>query len=351
MAEILQEIERSLRLGRDLVAVTIVSDKGSTPRTSGSKMIVYTNGRISGTIGGGAIEADVISRALELFVSGSSLLVAYDLSQNTNVQGLDLICGGKMQLLFEYVPANSANLELYQGVVEEIKRCRSFVWVGRISGDGEQKSVERAMQTEAGKWLGPFQPEKNQVKNLEGTASQASKTEMVEVDGQLFVIEAILPPDPVYILGGGHVSKEIASLTKKVGFRTIVIDDRAEFANFIRFNNVDEVRVCPGFATAFAGYSIGINCAIVIVTRGHTFDREVLAQALKTETGYIGMIGSKKKKKSIYSSLLAEGFVQSDLDKVHCPIGLSIDAETPAEIAVSVVAELIKHRAGRKSNG
>jgi xanthine dehydrogenase accessory factor len=145
------------------------------------------------------------------------------------------------------------------------------------------------------------------------------------------------------------VSKEIALLTKQVGFRTLVFDDRKEFANPARFPGADGIFICKGFDSVFDDYRVVPESYIIIVTRGHRFDQEILAQALKTEAGYIGMIGSRRKKESVYQALLKEGFSQSDLDQVHCPIGLSIDAETPAEIGVSVVAQLIQHRAGRRN--
>jgi xanthine dehydrogenase accessory factor len=147
------------------------------------------------------------------------------------------------------------------------------------------------------------------------------------------------------------VSKEIARLTKQVGFRTLVFDDRADFASTERFPGADGIFVCSDFASVFDGLSVTPGSYIVIVTRGHRFDKEALAQALRTEAGYIGMIGSRKKRQSVYQELINEGFQQNELDQVHCPIGLSIDAETPAEIGVSIVAELIQHRANRKSNG
>ena len=160
-----------------------------------------------------------------------------------------------------------------------------------------------------------------------------------------------LPSKTIYLVGAGHVSREIARISNHIDFQTIVIDDRIEFANQQRFPDADEIIVCPGYSGVFGEAPIDRDSFIIIVTRGHHFDKEVLAQALKTPAGYIGMIGSRKKRDTIYQALLTEGFKSHDLARVQCPIGLAIDAETPSEIAVSIVAQLIQHRALRRSNG
>jgi len=100
------------------------------------------------------------------------------------------------------------------------------------------------------------------------------------------------------------------------------------------------------FEQAFASLEMDSDSYVVIVTRGHLHDKTVLEQALRTKAGYIGMIGSRRKRDMVYQTLLSEGFTQEDIDRVHCPIGLNIGGETPEEIAVSIVAELIKARSG-----
>jgi xanthine dehydrogenase accessory factor len=132
-------------------------------------------------------------------------------------------------------------------------------------------------------------------------------------------------------------------------FFTVVLDDRKEFANRQRFTDADEIVVLPSFETAFESHLFDPDSYIVIVTRGHSHDKTVLAQALQTNAGYIGMIGSRRKRNIIYRKLLDENFSQADIDRVHSPIGLKIGAETPEEIAVSIVAELIQKRAEHRN--
>ncbi len=149
----------------------------------------------------------------------------------------------------------------------------------------------------------------------------------------------------IILIGAGHVSKETACLTAYTGFETWVMDDREEFANGMRFQDADSITVLDNFKALFQDIEINRNTYIVILTRGHLHDKTVLAQALKTEAGYIGMIGSRKKRQHIYEALLTEGFTEKELEKVYSPVGLSIGAQTPEEIAVSIVAQLIKVRA------
>jgi xanthine dehydrogenase accessory factor len=145
-------------------------------------------------------------------------------------------------------------------------------------------------------------------------------------------------------MGAGHVAKPTAHLACLVGFKVIVIDDRPEFANKVRFPEA-EVRVVKDFSQALDSASIDKDTFIAIFTRDHAYDRLVLEQALKTRAGYIGLMGSQKKRDAIYQSLLNQGFSSQDIARVHCPIGIPMEAETPEELAVSIVGELINERA------
>jgi xanthine dehydrogenase accessory factor len=148
-----------------------------------------------------------------------------------------------------------------------------------------------------------------------------------------------------FLFGAGHVARPTAQLAAMVGFAVSVADDRGEFANAERFPDADEIRVLDSFENSFTGLELGRDDYVVILTRGHLYDKTVLAQALKTRAGYIGMIGSRSKRNTIYAALFEEGVSQADIDRVHSPIGISIDAETPEEIAVSIIGEMIQHRA------
>ena len=151
-------------------------------------------------------------------------------------------------------------------------------------------------------------------------------------------------PVPRFVFsGGGHISAHLAPLASLVDFRVTVLDDRDEFASPERFPLADEV-ICRPFTGAVESLKIKESGYVVIVTRGHAWDGVILGEVLKTPAAYIGMIGSRHKRDAIYEKLLSEGYTDSDLERVHSPIGLDIGGETPEEIAVAIVAELIKAR-------
>jgi len=171
----------------------------------------------------------------------------------------------------------------------------------------------------------------------------------VEADGMLcggeleVFIEPILTPPTLYIFGGGHISLSLAKMGKPLGFKIAVIDDRAEFANADRFPEADTT-LAGDFTSSFPKLKIDKSSYIVIVTRNHQYDDMVLEWAVGTKAKYIGMIGSKTKTKAIFSHLVAKGITKEQLARVHAPIGLEINAQTPEEIAVSILAEIIKVR-------
>jgi xanthine dehydrogenase accessory factor len=157
------------------------------------------------------------------------------------------------------------------------------------------------------------------------------------------LLEPIHSEPTVFIFGAGHVSQQLAPLVKRVSFKVVVFDDREMFANHERFPEADEIIVSE-FEKCFDQLSIDDSSYIVIITRGHLYDGFVLEQAVKTNAHYIGMIGSKKKIHTLYQNLMRKGISKETLNKVHAPIGIKINSETPEEIAVSIVAELIKVR-------
>jgi xanthine dehydrogenase accessory factor len=160
-------------------------------------------------------------------------------------------------------------------------------------------------------------------------------------------IEPILPTPVLYIFGGGHISFSLVRIGKMLGFRLVVIDDRKEYANSERFSEADKI-IADDYPNAFGQISVDRFSYLVIVTREHVHDQTVLEWAITTDAKYIGMIGSRKKIKTIYDNLIVKGVREDILKRVHAPIGLDINAETPEEIAVSILAEIISvYRSGK----
>ena len=162
-------------------------------------------------------------------------------------------------------------------------------------------------------------------------------------DGSTFV-EPIVRAGRVYLFGAGHVGRALAPVLRYVGFEVTVYDNRAELANAEHFPMAHEI-IVGDFCRIFEKVSLTADDYAVVMTPGHQADYEILEQVLRTPASYIGCIGSRKKVALTREKLAAAGFSQQDIDRVHAPIGLPILAETPEEIAISVAAEMIRHRA------
>jgi xanthine dehydrogenase accessory factor len=211
---------------------------------------------------------------------------------------------------------------------------------GTIAGTIGGGSLEAKVIEEA---VGVIKQGKPKHLHMSLTAKEAGEAGMI-CGGDLEVfIEPILTAPTMYIFGGGHISLSLAQMGKLLGFKIAVIDDRAEYANAERFPEAEMV-LAEDFTKAFSKLKIDKTSYIVIVTRGHQHDELVLEWAIGTPAKYIGMIGSQTKIKTTYSHLLAKGVAKERLDSVHSPIGVAIGAQTPEEIAVSILAEIIKAR-------
>lgn len=304
-------------------------------------MVVRSDQSILGTIGGGRLEADVIRAAAAVFEKARTQILTFEL-QGSLGSGVDMICGGRMEILLGYVEADARNLELFQTLRKAVKGRRQCLLVTALgsSGEGpEQLRLSLVLGEESVPADFPYPASWLSVLNAQA-AGQRSPIIAVVQDHRFLVEPCVLPPT-VFLFGAGHVSQQVAALTRRVGLHTVVLDDRAEYANQERFPGADDIIVLASFENAFQDIEIGADSYLVIVTRGHSHDRTVLAQALGSRAGYIGMMGSRRKRDTIYESLIREGFQREDLQRVRCPIGLEIGAESPEEIAVSIVAELI----------
>jgi xanthine dehydrogenase accessory factor len=208
--------------------------------------------------------------------------------------------------------------------------------VGTIGGG----SLEAQVIKEALKVIGEGKPKQL---HFSLTAKEVEDEGMLCGGEAEVFIEPILTTPALYIFGGGHVSQPLAKISKLLGFKVAVIDDRTEFANAARFPEADTI-IAEDFSKSFARLKIDKSSYIVIVTRNHQYDDLVLEWAVGTKAKYIGMIGSKTKNKAVFSHLMTKGITKEQLAQVHAPIGLEILARTPEEIAVSILAEIIKVR-------
>jgi xanthine dehydrogenase accessory factor len=256
MSEVLEAALRAEREGQPAALVTVVQTEGSTPQKAGARMLVYPDGRLLGTIGGGCVEAEMTRRARLAIERRRCELAGYDLTpEQAGEDGL--VCGGRMQVFIE------------------------------------------------------------------------------PIEGQ----------PTLCLFGAGHVAQPLARLAKMCGFRVEVLDDRVKFASRERFPDADAVLV-DDFGPGAARLTLGRNTFAVVVTRGHKGDGEALRAVLGKGLRYVGLLGSKPKMVHIFSALQAEGMPAAQLAEVRTPVGLGIGAQSPEEIAVSILAEMIAVRRG-----
>lgn len=237
---------------KSLVAAlcTVVKTSGSTPRHTTSKMLVYPDGNILGTVGGGGLENQVIKEALESIQLRKARLTEYKMVDPS--RGDVGICGGQVMVY----------------------------------------------------------------------------------------IEPILPAPLIIIIGGGHVGKEVAHLAKWLNFRVAVSDDRTEFCTPEANPDADQLILCE-MKDLPEKITISDQTILVLTTRGVDVDSQGLPSLLKTSARYIGVIGSMRRWKETISRMQALGYSEQELEKIHSPIGLEIHAETPEEIAISIMAEIV----------
>ncbi len=342
MKAIIKDICGLLNGGESFSLATILSQSGSSPRTAGTKMIVRSDGSIMGTIGGGLLEAQVIRFASGVLQSRRAVTKVFNLTGKDAGQ-MDMICGGRLEVLVDYVDASDAStVDAYNTMALAVDNRERAVLVTSIPATEEDAAHGKPCLVKGDVALSGDCP--GELPELVAK-SGGRYPEVIIAGGRRFLVEPACDLGTVYLFGAGHVSQKIAPLATLVDFRTVVLDDRKEFANHERFPTADGVIVLDTFERALEGLDIDRDSYLVIVTRGHAHDKTVLGLALKTNAGYIGMIGSRRKRDAIYRALSAEGFAEDDFARVYCPIGLEIEAETPEEIAVSVMAELIKARA------
>ncbi|MFH1349421.1 MAG: XdhC family aldehyde oxidoreductase maturation factor [Pseudomonadota bacterium] len=354
MEDVYLKIVELFKEDRFSVLATIIRQTGSSPRGVGTKFLIMEDGSYVGTIGGGLLEAQVLEGAQGVFATRSPKRLRFTL-MGTDVEATDMLCGGDVEVFLEPVsPGNLNYLQIFKRVLEIGRRGGSGILATIVNEDRwRAREIPKIFIEADGKRIGSLpgiqQVEKTLLDGIERVIEKRQPTIILfrdDIGDELdLFIEPVLSEPVLYIFGGGHISTQIVPLASRVGFKVVVIDDRQEFAHPEKFPEATEVYQYP-FEGLMDKLPVGDASFLVIVTRGHIHDKTVLTQSLKTPAKYIGMIGSRRKRHLVYQKLLEEGFTEKDLNRVHAPIGLDIGAETPEEIAVSIVAELIMVRAG-----
>jgi xanthine dehydrogenase accessory factor len=351
MTDIFAELVAVLKDRESVVVATIVASSGSTPLPPGSMLLVKREGNVMlGTVGGGAVEANVIRESIDLFAgSSSSVIKQFELSEGDSEQGM--ICGGNVDVLIERIcPEDLSLFSQLTGLRDEGADCMLLrgvdptkTVVARLVVTGT--TTDALQQTEVGRLLearGVSTPTLLPV--LQRAHRQESVERVTGTKGEI-IIQPIVGSQPLIIFGGGHVGRSLSRLASLSGFSVTVVDEREEYARSNRFPEAAKT-ISKNWRAAFEELVITPSASIVIVTSSHKSDAEVLRSAVTTRARYVGMIGSKKKVAATFTQLVNDGVPSSVLRRAHAPIGLDIGAVTAEEIAVSILAELIRARRG-----
>jgi len=333
MKKLFDALRDALNRGEDAVLVTIVASSGSAPRGTGARMLVTAHGRVCGTIGGGAVEYRGEQIAAEILRTKRSRQENFRLFKN-DVADLGMVCGGTVDVYFRYIPGGDADILRLIGQCDEIFAALEPSWLISELTDGGL-----SVYAEKHGLLGDPVPEAV-------LSALAVRPCQCEAGGKVYYCEKLLQPGRVYIFGGGHVAQALAPALIAADFPCVVLDDRPDFLRPELFGGAATRRIDPEDISDVIR-DFGENDYVCIMTRGHKDDMLIQRQVMRSPVRYIGVIGSAKKQRTVKEKILELGYTESEFDKVVSPIGLDIGAETPAELAVSITAQLIMVRAGK----
>ena len=305
MKAILDEMLAALSRGERVVLSSILASSGSVPRGAGAKMAVFEDDRVLGTIGGGAVERLSIQRAQDALKNGgSNELKSYNLHPSE--------------------VASTADVAVLKRWREMLDKDVDLWLLLSLDGDGvnEFHVVTR--------------------EEIPQDKVDYFSAKAVWKDG--IYVEPLCHAGSVYIFGGGHVGRALVPVLATVGFRVVMYDNREELAKKENYPMASEV-IFGSFSDISGKVALTANDYAVVMTPGHQADYEILSQVLGSDATYIGCIGSRTKVAKTRERLKCDGYTEEDIARVHAPIGLPILAETPEEIAISIAAEMIEHRA------
>ncbi len=337
--EIYKKAALVLSTGENIALITVISTTGSTPGKVGYKMLVWgENGQTISTVGGGLIEAEIINIAKNILPKTENQVSRFNLDDTEDDE--KGICGGSIELLIETF--DKKTLPLFKELSTVIEKGGKGALISIISPKKPPEKIflKNIDQLDASANINFSLEIIESIKRVVDKEQPEKKT--LENGVQIF-IETISEQPMVFIFGAGHLSYYISRYAKSLNFRVTVCDERAEFANKKRFPDADNI-IVENFESIFDKIDINKNSYIVIVTKGHKSDEIVLEKAVGTDAKYIGMVGSKRKTLTILKRLNKKGIPQDSLRRVYSPIGISIGAVTPEEIALSIVCELVKIR-------
>ncbi len=323
MQEVLQEVERWRAQGERVALATVVATRRSAPRPVGSKLAVSEGGEMAGSVSGGCVESDVYEHAREVLAGGAPRLATYGISDELAVS-VGLPCGGEIDVFVD--EAEGTIVDRVRRVLANDERAVLFTVI-----EGEElgaKTLAHEGDPEAEEPL------------------RRGQSHLVELPDRKVFADVYGPPPRLLVFGAVDTAEALCRTAKQLGWLTIVADARAKFATKERIPSADELIVAWP-EEVLARVDPGSDTAVVVLTHEDKFDVPALKGVLATDAFYVGALGSRRNQERRRERLLSEGVAEDALDRISGPVGLDIGAHTPAETAVSIMAEILATRAGR----
>ncbi|MFN2160429.1 MAG: XdhC family protein [Candidatus Promineifilaceae bacterium] len=340
MKDIVDDVEAWIEGGQNAIAVaTVLKTWGSAPRRPGAKMAIDSQGRLTGSVSGGCVEGAVIEVARESLETGEARKLHFGVVDET-AWSVGLACGGSIDIFVE-------NLDL--NTFEQVKRLIDEEREGKILTviSGPRQIVgQKIVVDNEGVRIGEMASELEQ--RMVELASTAMQTQVMDLDEETRVFVEYIRPLPTLIaVGGGEIAIALTRMANLLGYRTVVIDPRKIFASDARFPHVNKlIQKWP--RSAFAEVELTPDTAVALLTHDPKIDDPSLGILLDRELFYIGALGSRKTHAKRLERLARKGFTANETSRIHAPIGLDIGAASPAEIAISIMAEIVSVRNGKQ---
>jgi xanthine dehydrogenase accessory factor len=344
--ETFELIDQLRRAGRRAAMATLVRTVGTTPRKEGTKMFVGDDGGIFGSVTiGGCVDARVIEQSAEVLGASGPQLLKMQLGDEEAWE-IGLTCGGSVEVFVE--PLSDPIMEFYETARREWQSGKSVALTTVISGDAVGS---RLLIDSSGVARGSAPAELTELltREVPRMIRSTGGSRTMSLGGHEVYVEILRPASQLIVFGAGAVAIPLVSFARTLGFQTIVIDGRARFASRERFPDVDDLKV--GIASEIAEQlELGPSTPVVLVAHDYKIDVPVLKKALASETPYIGLLGSRRRGTAILQMLRDEGVPEAQLSRVRVPIGLDLGGETAAEIALSIISEVVAVTRGRSGS-
>lgn len=345
MRDLLAKIAEWLDSGLDVGLATVINTWGSAPRGVGAKMAFTLDGKIVGSVSGGCVEGAVYESGVEILSGAFPRLLHFGVADET-AWDVGLACGGQIELFVEHIDPDIFNLTKAFYESDEIFATATFI-KGTSSLLGNKLIIQKG-----GQLFGEISPGlddrvaatvRSQIEKAKSGVKKITQVEGAAGPAELF-IEVVQPTPTLVIVGGVHIAVALSSFAKNLGYKTIIVDPRRSFGSHDRFPHVDRlIQLWP--QKAFQQIKLTPSTAVAILTHDPKIDDPAAVAALSSPAFYVGALGSRKTHASRAQRLLAAGVSKEQLSRLHGPIGLDIGANTPEEIALSIMAQIIELRA------